>query len=405
LNNKNVCVLSHGPVRDDVRVQKIINTLAGHGFNVWVFYPDVPNNDKEQIANLNNIAFVPVTGKNNLYRKTLRHSLYFIEFSYLFKTANSFQVNFSYIYVNDLPALFAGRLIQKHNPGSRLIYDSHEIFNETINQFLPVDGNSFKAVASRWLVRFMRTTGTFYERMMARKVDLFITVNNSLKDYFEGKYKISDVKVIMNYPALEKKNNTSIMPVIDFRLMYNWEKDSRLFLYHGTWNKGRGLELLIQTFKLTPEQFKLVIIGKGILGKRLHDDVRSLGLENRVKLIDFVSSELLPNYTKAADVGINLLEPYNLSKAMASPNKLFEYIHAGIPVVCSNTKENRAILEKYDVGILVENNHESLLEGLFYFNSSENIRSKSKSLPEAAGYYSWENRTDELISFFKKSKD
>ena len=57
------------------------------------------------------------------------------------------------------------------------------------------------------------------------------------------------------------------------------------------------------------------------------------------------------DFNASADIGINLLEDLNLSKVYASPNKLFEYIHAGIPVLCSNTIENERILNKYQIGV------------------------------------------------------
>ena len=59
--------------------------------------------------------------------------------------------------------------------------------------------------------------------------------------------------------------------------------------------------------------------------------------------------EVYPDYTKGADFGINLLENINLSKKFASPNKLFEYIHCNIPIICSNTYENKRVIEKFNV--------------------------------------------------------
>ena len=72
---------------------------------------------------------------------------------------------------------------------------------------------------------------------------------------------------MMNCPSagLLQQNN----PDIDFRKIYGWEENSRIFLYQGAWNKGRGLELLIRVFKETPREFKLILIGWGILEKDL----------------------------------------------------------------------------------------------------------------------------------------
>ena len=73
---------------------------------------------------------------------------------------------------------------------------------------------------------------------------------------------------------------------------------------------------------------------------------------------------MLLEHTRGADIGINLLEDFNISKKLASPNKLFEYIHAKTPVLCSNTIENSRVVTNYDIGILTENNKTSVQDSI-----------------------------------------
>jgi hypothetical protein len=65
------------------------------------------------------------------------------------------------------------------------------------------------------------------------------------------------------------------------------------------------------------------------------------------KKIGWVILRKIFSFSSGADIGINLLEDYNLSKKLASPNKLFEYIHSEMPVICSDTIENRKVFNKY----------------------------------------------------------
>lgn len=76
------------------------------------------------------------------------------------------------------------------------------------------------------------------------------------------------------------------------------------------------------------------------------------------------SYDKLSACTKGADLGINLLESINLSKKFASPNKLFEYIHAELPVICSYSPENNLVLEKYKIGIQCHNEIESIVDAI-----------------------------------------
>jgi len=189
--------------------------------------------------------------------------------------------------------------------------------------------------------------------------------------------------------------------MVDFRAKYEWQSDSKIFSYQGCLNKGRGLDLLIKTFNETPNDYRLVILGEGILKDSLEKLVTHYCLGDKVKFEGLVPHHLLPCFTRAADVGINLLEPYNLSKAMASPNKLFEYIHAGIPVICSDTPENRKVVNAFDIGVLTKNTENDLLNNLLQFSSFSQIKDRKLNLEAAANHYTWENQVIVLDKFLK----
>ena len=162
-----------------------------------------------------------------------------------------------------------------------------------------------------------------------------------------------NVSIVMNCPPLIKLNPDNF---VDYRKLFSFKQNDKVIIYQGVLNKGRGLELLIRSFNHISLQIKLIILGNGPLKNELKNITSDLNLDNQIKFLDRVPVEELLNYTSGADIGINLLEDYNLSKKLASPNKLFEYIHAGIPVICSKTIENEKVMKKYTIGIMVENN-------------------------------------------------
>lgn len=144
----------------------------------------------------------------------------------------------------------------------------------------------------------------------------------------------------MNFP----KTMFSKKKSVDFRKKYNWSKSDIILIYQGTINNGRVLDILIETLYSTPSKYKLIIIGNGPIKENLIQKTIKLQISKKVKFLNKVPIRELQSYSAAADIAINLLENYNLSKKLASTNKLFEYIHAEIPLLCSDKIENKKIL-------------------------------------------------------------
>ena len=333
---KSICVLLNGPIKNDHRVIKIINTLSNEHI-IHLFYLNGSDADKD-IFNSNVFLFSFIS-EDTLFKKIKRHSIFWTEHNFLAKKAISKGIRYDIIWCNDLPTLCPGEKIAKYYE-AKLIYDTHEIYLETLNQFFPSNSKGIKSYIFRISLFIMRTFGKIKEKSLIRKAQNVITVNNSLAEYFENKYTITNIGVIMNFPTSSILNPNDF---IDFRSRYSFNDDSKILIYQGVLNRGRGIILLIESMKKIAENVKLIILGNGILKLEAQELVEKLNLEKRIKFIDKVPIVELLNYTSGADFGVNLLEDINLSKKFASPNKLYEYIHAGIPVICSNTIENMKV--------------------------------------------------------------
>jgi glycosyltransferase involved in cell wall biosynthesis len=244
----------------------------------------------------------------------------------------------------------------------------------------------------------MRFHGKQIEKKIFPFIDTFITVNNSLLAYFSERYTINKGIVIMNFPRIEEHEDSN---AFDYRLFYSWSSDSIILLYQGQLNEGRGLTYLIETMKLLPIKYKLVLIGNGSIESDLKKWVNANNLNDRIKFIDTVSTTILSSYTIGANLGINLLESLNLSKQLASPNKLFEYIQAEIPVLATNTIENKRVFDAYKIGMLTENNPiliaESIVKIMLKTKQEFKIELKNAKLK-----YSWGNQIDLLTSIIEK---
>lgn len=210
-----------------------------------------------------------------------------------------------------------------------LVYDSHEFFTgvpELMNS--PVRRNVWK----------------FLEKTLLPKIKYGYTVNESIQNLYKNLYGIN-LKVVKNVPIYDPpkiftKINYDIQPFI-------------LNMQGAGINKDRGYEEAIGAMQYLPNNFILQIIGDGTVLNDLKKLTIKLELQNKVIFIPKVSPTLLKEYTKNAHLGLSLDKDICPNSLYSLPNKLFNYIHAGVPILASNLPEVKKIIEQYNVGICV----------------------------------------------------
>ncbi|MAO32055.1 MAG: hypothetical protein CL824_00985 [Crocinitomicaceae bacterium] len=391
---KETAILLNGPISNDSRVIKTIKSLMGK-MNITLFYLDGNPSKDAEIFNSIHVKLISFKRKNNLKIKLLKHSFFCREFDYFKSKIIDTNIKYDYIWANDLPLLkVACQTALKLN--SKVIYDSHEIYIETINQFFPVNSSFIKRTIFNSLIKIMRIHGEINEKKFIKKTHAFITVNESILNLFNQKHKLPyHHKSIMNVPYLnETKNNNEVK---DFRALFDWKKDDKIILYQGFLNMGRGLEILIKSMSFLEQKYKLIILGNGPIKNNLEKMCNDLDLNNQIKFMGVIPNKDLISYTKGADLGINLLEELNLSKAMASPNKLFEYIHADIPVLCSKSIENNRFIKKFPLGQLVQNHPKDVAKGI---KNVVNSSFEESLFISAKNEYSWEKQEASILELF-----
>ena len=382
-------MLLNGPIKNDHRVIKMINSLSKKAL-VDLYYTTGELED-EKLFN-KNVRLHSYNIKKTFKIKIVKHTFFCFEFNFFINKVFGKGKYYDYIWANDLPTLYPAFKIAK-KIGSELVYDSHEIYVETLNQFFPSKVNFVKSIIFKSLLKVMKLHGFYIEKKLIKKSHYFITVNDSLLNYFNKKHEIKKSCVIMNFPYLNKSN----FKKIDLFKKNNWKNSSYLIVYQGVINKGRGIDIIIRTLKILPDNFKLVIIGDGPLKEELKNLSSKLNLSKRVDFINKVPINKLLNYTSSCHIGINLLEDYNLSKKYASPNKLYEYIHAGITVIASRTVENIKVFNKYNIGKLVENNPNNIAKNIQLIFTMESDIFKQEC-DKAVREYNWEVQEHKILS-------
>jgi len=250
------------------------------------------------------------------------------------------------------------------------IYDAHELFTE------------LKEVISRPAIQKVWTR---IERRAVPKFKHGYTVSESIAQEFKRRYKV-DYKTIRNVPVLQPLTND--------------KQTERFILYQGAVNEARGLEYLIPAMQWVNS--KLVICGDGNFMEQLKKLVSDYKLEEKVELQGMLSPDKLREISQKAFIGVAVPEKEGLNQYLALPNKLFDYIHAGLPQVTVNYPEYRKINSQFEVAVLLDDIspkriaealNNLLMDDVLYKRLKENCLKARELL-------NWQQEEKKLISFY-----
>jgi glycosyltransferase involved in cell wall biosynthesis len=279
---------------------------------------------------------------------------------------------------NDLDTLGANYLVSRIK-GKPLVYDSHEYFTEVPELI----GRPMVKKIWKWL-----------ERKLVPKVDAAYTVCDSIAEVYEELYGI-DFKVVRNLPVYSENGNipSETTPI---------PGATKIILYQGALNMGRGIEAMIRAMQFV-EKAELWLVGDGDLTAQLKQLVEELHLEGKVKFLGKLPIDRLSEVTRQADLGLSLEEDLGLNYRFTLPNKLFDYIQAGVPVLVSNLPEMRRIVEQYEIGAIAQTHQSKELAETMtsVLNDSEKNKLWKKNLPQAAKELCWENEEKVLLEIYR----
>jgi len=129
--------------------------------------------------------------------------------------------------------------------------------------------------------------------------------------------------------------------------------ETRIVLYQGYLQPNRGLDRLIRAAAFLEQDIVIVMMGKnrGTTQAQLEALIASEGVADRVKIIPPAPYTELLDWTSSADIGVNVASPdYSLNVRCFLPNKLFEYLMSGVPVLTSSLEAMVEVINTYDVG-------------------------------------------------------
>jgi glycosyltransferase involved in cell wall biosynthesis len=277
-------------------------------------------------------------------------------------------------HANDLPTLAPTMKASKKN-GAKVIYDSHELYMEQ------------GMFSSDFLINRYKKE----EASNIRLANAVVTVNEFIGSEMKKRYGTREnPEVVYNYPYATKA------------LAVQQKHKEIILLYQGLYGPSRGLEELIESIRFVGDKYTLKLRGVGDYIFKLKQIVKEQKLEDRVEFLEPVKSEDLTRSAEFADVGVIMYKAECLNNLYASPNKLFEYINAGLAILCNDLPFVASIVKTHNLGICVrEITTKALVEAINRFDQERITLFKSNAF-QVSNVFTWENQEPKIFETYDK---
>jgi len=362
------------PFVNDSRVLKESISLSKAGYEIEVIgHLDngLPKQEKHDDFIIKRFTYLDRTITKSKFTKLIVYLKYL-------KECISYCKDFDILHCNDLNTLPIGYIVKRFfNKKIKIVYDAHEYETE-------ING----------LTGIKRSITKYLERTLIKSVDKVITVSNAIAEEYIKLYDIEKPSLVLNTPPYQVINKKNI-----FREELDIDKEKTIFLYQGGFSKNRGIEILLDTFKeIEDENSVIVFMGYGELEEEIKYNTDKY---NNIYFYPAVSPNVLLDYTSSADFGILFYENTCLNHYYCSPNKMFEYLMAEIPVIASNLFEMKRLVESNEIGIVAKDNTK---EGLDKAIKDAIILEKSTlkhNIQKIKKVYNWEEQEKTLLNTYK----
>lgn len=316
----------------DQRVDKVCNTLHTGGYKILLIGAK-KRNSLALTQRSYKATRIPLLFQRNLFFYAEFNVRLF--FRLLFAKADI-------LLGNDLDVMPAVWLVSRIK-GIPVVYDTHEYYLGQPELTNPLA----KKVWSR------------IERYIFPRLKYIYTICDSFcelywKDYQKKLYTVRNVPYKEPPPA-DLRQYKELIHDIEEKI----PADKKLLLFQGAGiNPERGVEELVLAMQFVdPGEYHLLIVGGGILFDHIVSLVAEKSLSDRITILPKVPFEVLRYITRKAAVGFTLDKPNNINHIYGLPNKIFDYLHEGVPVISSRLVELEKIITGYDAGLLIDHHH------------------------------------------------
>jgi len=360
--------------KNDSRVLKENISLQNAGYLVKVVA--LHEEGLKEFDELQNIPIhrIKLTSRNWSKNKFIQLLKYF---EFIYRAVKGYK-NSDIVHCNDLNALPVGVIIKKFfNKNVKIVYDAHEYeINDKPNE-------------SKYSIKIKY----FLEKRLIKYADKVLTVSNAIADEYVKLYDIEKPALVLNTPpyrSIEKKDL--------FRESLDISLEKTIFLYQGGLSQGRGIEILLDAFKrMDNDKSVIVFMGYG----PLEESIQSASKEyDNIYFHKAVTPDVLLDYTSSADFGILFYENNCLNHDYCSPNKMFEYLMAEIPVIVSNLYEMKRLVKKNKIGVVATENTPTGLQTAIKEAVKLDKKELHLNIEKLKKVYNWEEQEKVLLKAY-----
>ncbi len=304
----------------------------------------------------------------------------------------------------------------------KLVYTTLKLIRMPADIYHAHDDNALAAcyIAARWRRKplvfdahelpLMALNNRYWSNMllarlftyMVRRCAGIITVSTPIAQVICNLYDVPHVSLVRNLPVYQAPPKSNRL-----RQYLGLNSNVRIALYQGNIDPRRGLDKLVRAARFLDRDIVIVMMGKGvgITVSQLHSLIISEEVSDRVKILPPVPYVELLDWTASADIGLNVLPPdYSLSIQMCLPNKFFEYLLAGLPVLSSQLPAVIEVINTYNVGCIVDAHDPAQIgRAISAMLSDEDrlVHMRENALAATRSDLCWERESQRLIGLYQ----
>lgn len=284
------------------------------------------------------------------------------------------------LYSNDLDTLLPNFLISRITR-TPIIYDSHELFTEAPE-----------------LIHRKKTQGIWLaiEKRIFPSLKHVITVNQSIANTYHQLYG-KKLEVVRNIPNRFQSSLLVTKEALDLPV-----KDFLIIIQGSGLNVDRGIEEAVLAMKELTD-VTLLLVGDGDVMPKVRTLIKEHALEHKVRIYGRRPYQEMMQFTQLADLGLTLDKPSSKNYEFSLPNKVFDYMHAGTPILASKLVEIESLIQTFQIGtILPEVSPSAIARAIESIRDNPTLlQYQREACLVAAEKENWENEQLKLIALIK----
>lgn len=384
---KHILMLLANPFNPDERVMKEAIALHEAGYRVTILAWDregrFPKREKQTAYAIERIRFRSGYGPAAIL--TLPIFQFFLFFRAL-------RIPADLIHCHDFDTLVAGFAVAKLRR-KKIVYDAHEFY-----------GAMVRGISRNWFVRLISRFIDSLESWLVRRVDGVITVVPFLEDRFR-RSGAKLVTIVYNAKDLNPYAKTD-RPVVALRERLEIPEGAFVYLYAGLFDRRRFPKLQIELFQTEPKLQDAFFILIGFPRDLTLDEIRKeIGPAKNILLLPGVPvTELKPYLTLTSAVDM-IHDPADENFRISMPNKFFEAVAAGKPLVATEGMLVAKTVAEHEIGEVVRyTNRDELCHAFIRLKTdlkrTERMGKNARKLAEDV--YHWGKSREALVNFYQE---